>query len=411
MFRHFLQAFALTLAMASSATAQEDMRQITGQLTYLPKIALPDTARVTVAAQGSFQTELDVHRFQTDGAQVPLAFQLTVPTGVSGAVSAVIHITGAPWWGAQDIPFTAGDAPVDLEMIRLERFTPLTFAARFECGGNDVLFGVLENQATLRINGQDFEMIPAISASGARYVSKSDDTTEFWSKGDTAMITVAGEALPDCVKVDDSATPYRAGGNEPGWHVTVGPSDIKVVANYGALTRSTPRPDVHVVPGGYVFDMPGINARLTLEDTLCRDDATGMPHPHRATLDLDGRALRGCGGDPASLLTGDAWQIKDVAGHGIFDGSNTTVRFGDKGRASGSTGCNRFTGGYDLTGEGLRFGQMGVTMMACPARLMAQERRVLEAFDQVRRFDFDETGALVLIGGPEGTPLLTARRP
>lgn len=411
MFRHFLRAFALTLAMASAVTAQEDTRQITGQLTYLPKIALPDSAQLTVAAQGAFQTELDLHRFQTDGAQVPLDFQLSVPKGLSGAVSAIIRVKDAPWWVAQDIHFPAGDTAVDLGMIRLERFTPLAFATRFECGDTDVQFGVMDDQATLRINGQDFEMIPAISASGARYVSKTDDTTEFWSKGDTAMITVAGEALPDCALVDDSAAPYRAGGNEPGWRVTVGQSDIKIVADYGALTRSAPRPDVQVVQGGYVFDMPGIDARLTVEDTLCRDDATGMPHPHRATLDIDGRALRGCGGDPASLLMGGTWQIEDVAGHGIVDASNITVLFGEKGRVSGSTGCNRFMGGFELTGEGLRFGQMGVTMMACPDALMTQERRVLDALEQVRRFDFNGKGALVLIGGPEDTPLLTARQP
>jgi len=411
MFRHFLQASALTLAVAPAVTAQEVTRQISGQLTYLPKIALPDTAQVTIGAQGAFQTELDLHRFQTDGAQVPFDFQLTVPKGLSGEVSATIRVKDAPWWVAQDIPFPAGDSAVDLGMIRLERFTPLAFGTRFECGGTDVQFGVMEDQATLRVNGQDFEMIPAISASGARYVSKSDDTTEVWSKGETAMITVAGEALPDCVKVDDIATPYRAGGNEPGWHVIVGPSDIEVVADYGALTRSAPRPDVQIVSGGYVFDMPGIDARLTVEDMLCRDDATGMPHPHRATLDIDGRALRGCGGDPASLLTGDAWQIQEIAGHGIVDAANITVLFGEKGRASGSTGCNRFTGSYDLTGESLRFGQMGVTMMACPDALMTQERRVLDALEQVRRFDFNKNGALVLIGGPEDTPLLTTRRP
>lgn len=411
MFRHLLHVCAVTLAMASAVTAQQDRRQITGQLTYVPKIALPDGAKVTVGAEGAFQTEFDLQKFQTDGAQVPLDFQLTVPKGLSGSVSAIIRVKDAPWWIAQDIPFDAGEAPVDLGMIKLERVTPMAFATRFKCGGAEVLFGVLDNMATLRVNGQDFEMIPAISASGARYVSTSDDDTEFWSKGDRAMITVAGEKLPDCAMVDDSAAPYRAGGNEPGWHVIIGPSDVEVVADYGTVTRSAPRPDVQVIPGGYVFDMSSIDARLTVKDRLCRDDATGMPHPHRATLEVDGRALRGCGGDPAGLLTGGDWQIEDVAGHGILDDSNITLQFGDNGRVSGSTGCNRYMGSFDLTGEGLNLGKMAGTMMACPDALMTQERRVLEALENVQRFDFNENGALVLIGGPEDKPLLTARRP
>jgi len=41
---------------------------------------------------------------------------------------------------------------------------------------------------------------------------------------------------------------------------------------------------------------------------------------------------------------------------------------------------------------------------------MMQERRIFDALEQVRRFDLDDTGALLLIGGPEDAPLLKARR-
>jgi heat shock protein HslJ len=156
--------------------------------------------------------------------------------------------------------------------------------------------------------------------------------------------------------------------------------------------------------------MPGIDARLTLEDRLCADDATGMPHPHHATLTLGDRIFAGCGGDPASLLTGAEWRIEDIAGKGIVDSSNVTLGIGADGRAFGSTGCNRFMGGYTLTGEGFSFGQMGVTMMACPEALMKQERAMLDALGAVTRFAFDETGALLLIGGNDDSPLLKARR-
>ena len=36
------------------------------------------------------------------------------------------------------------------------------------------------------------------------------------------------------------------------------------------------------------------------------------------------------------------------------------------GRVSGSDGCNRITGGYELKGDGITFGQMAGTQMACP---------------------------------------------
>ncbi len=43
-------------------------------------------------------------------------------------------------------------------------------------------------------------------------------------------------------------------------------------------------------------------------------------------------------------------------------------------RAHGSDGCNRFNGSYDTT-QGLRFGRMASTMMACmpPVDLLARE--------------------------------------
>ena len=41
---------------------------------------------------------------------------------------------------------------------------------------------------------------------------------------------------------------------------------------------------------------------------------------------------------------------------------------------------------------------------------MDLETKVFKALSQVRWFDFDETGALFLIGGPEAEALLTARR-
>lgn len=224
------------------------------------------------------------------------------------------------------------------------------------------------------------------------------------------MLTLAGERLPDCVVIDDAAPAYVARGNEPGWTVTIGASEVEVVTGYGARDLRAPRPDVRAEAGAYILDLVPIGARLRLEDRLCRDDATGMPYPQVAQLDLDGTTLRGCGGDPQTLVTGPEWRIEDVVGRGIVDASRVTIAF-DAGRVAGSTGCNRFIGGYTLNGEGLALGQMGVTMMACPEALMMQERRVLDALAEVRRFDIDATGALLLIGGADDAPLLVARRP
>ena len=54
------------------------------------------------------------------------------------------------------------------------------------------------------------------------------------------------------------------------------------------------------------------------------------------------------------------------------------------GRVSGSGGCNRFTGSYELDGEKLTFGSIAGTLMACPAG-MDIEREFLAALKEARK--------------------------
>lgn len=54
------------------------------------------------------------------------------------------------------------------------------------------------------------------------------------------------------------------------------------------------------------------------------------------------------------------------------------------GRVSGSGGCNRFTGSYELDGERLTFGRMAGTMMACREG-MDTERAFLDALARARK--------------------------
>ena len=157
--------------------------------------------------------------------------------------------------------------------------------------------------------------------------------------------------------------------------------------------------------------MPEAGAHLRIEERMCHDDMTGMPYPDTAQLTLDNRVLRGCGGDPADLLTGDAWRITALGGATLIEPERLSLNFLDAGRVAGSGGCNRIVGGFSLTGEGLKFGPMASTMMACPDPLMEQERRMLDALEQVAAFDVDESGTLRLLGEDHSTVLIEAKRP
>jgi heat shock protein HslJ len=106
---------------------------------------------------------------------------------------------------------------------------------------------------------------------------------------------------------------------------------------------------------------------------ICADVATGMPHPFRVRYELDGKAHAGGGGDPRSLLTGLEWIVETVGGVPVVEKSKATILFLEDGRVAGNASCNRFTGSFRLSGEGLSLGQM-----ACEEPLSRQEMRFLE---------------------------------
>ena len=58
--------------------------------------------------------------------------------------------------------------------------------------------------------------------------------------------------------------------------------------------------------------------------------------------------------DPA-LLTGAEWVVEDINRTGVIDNSHLTLAFTAEGRVSGSTNCNRFSGGYSVDGNTLTF--------------------------------------------------------
>lgn len=66
-------------------------------------------------------------------------------------------------------------------------------------------------------------------------------------------------------------------------------------------------------------------------------------------------------------------------------------------RASGYTGCNRWTADVTENGEQLRFGMVAVTEMACASPMqMDTERNFLSAVERTRYAHFDQE-ALVLM--------------
>lgn len=107
-------------------------------------------------------------------------------------------------------------------------------------------------------------------------------------------------------------------------------------------------------------------------------------------------------------LAGTAWWVEDILSAGVIDRARTTIGFNDDGRAAGSGGCNRYTGGYQLDGDAISFGPMAGTMMACPEALMDQDRRFHQALGQVTRWRIDVQTGLLHLENQAGETLIRA---
>jgi heat shock protein HslJ len=76
-------------------------------------------------------------------------------------------------------------------------------------------------------------------------------------------------------------------------------------------------------------------------------------------------------GDARGTLEGTAWNALELYGTAVTAQSAAPDRqphlvFGSNGRLSGADGCNRLTGAYTVKDNGLTFGEIAATQMACP---------------------------------------------
>lgn len=258
------------------------------------------------------------------------------------------------------------------------------------------------------VNDESRVLMRARSASGARYVAPGDDTTEFWSKGPLATITWSGQVLPLCAPSGTIIAPYRASGNEPFWSVT-----------YDGWQATLRRPGEKDLIGDAHIDSDATSARrqtlvagkhestwqLDVTEGLCVDDMSGMTHPQHATLQFQSDTQYGCGGDPERLLQGVTWRVTHIGTHTLDSDAEAHLRFLANNKITGNSGCNRFAGQYNLTGESLTVEGIGHTRMACPAELGIQENALLKALATVNRHSFEESDAQHLLLHANGTDI------
>jgi len=75
------------------------------------------------------------------------------------------------------------------------------------------------------------------------------------------------------------------------------------------------------------------------------------------------------------------------------------------GTVQGNAGCNSFNGGYALAGDGLTFGPLGSTMMACEPSQSEVEAAVLSGLEATASYRIED-GMLTLLDDAGGELLV-----
>lgn len=109
-----------------------------------------------------------------------------------------------------------------------------------------------------------------------------------------------------------------------------------------------------------------------------------------------------------AALTRGTWVAQDIRGEGVIDTAQSSIKFAEGGRVTGSGACNRFIGSAAQDGSNLTFSELAGTKMACPPALMDQERKFLAALEAARSFKLD--GSFLHLLGDDGSELVRFTR-
>lgn len=183
---------------------------------------------------------------------------------------------------------------------------PAASAARWRCGEILLAAGYRDEKADLSFSGRSLQLPLVRSGSGARYADGKGN--EFWSKGDRATLTLAGEEQRDC-EITEHISPwdeaktrgivFRAIGQEPGWWVEIGSGDsppLHAELDYGerkiAVARSM---GISSTPGYGGKTDDGITVVLRTKSEPCSDAMSGERFDTSAELTVGDKVYKGCG--------------------------------------------------------------------------------------------------------------------
>lgn len=105
-------------------------------------------------------------------------------------------------------------------------------------------------------------------------------------------------------------------------------------------------------------------------------------------------ALGACAGTPTHSqgaapppLWGSEWRLQDIGGQAVLPQPAATLAFPQTGQVAGHGSCNRFFGPVEIDRDGVKFGPLASTKMACIGGAGEQESRYLGALQKAQRYE------------------------
>ena len=111
-------------------------------------------------------------------------------------------------------------------------------------------------------------------------------------------------------------------------------------------------------------------------------------------------AACGAGASASAMpdLPGTSWSVQSVGKTEAGSASPPTIDFGWNGIVSGTTGCNTYSGGYELDGARIAVGPLGTTLMLCEGPAGALEPGFTSALQGATAWSIGADGNLTLTG-------------
>jgi len=102
-------------------------------------------------------------------------------------------------------------------------------------------------------------------------------------------------------------------------------------------------------------------------------------------------------------LSGTRWSLVSIGGSPVLASESTSMQF-DKGRLSGSDGCNRYSTSYSASANALKIGpNIAGTRMACAAPVMEEAKTFIEILGRTAGYRRD--GERMTLLESDGRPM------